>query len=160
MKRSTLSVLSFATVLCLSTAALSADKMPNLKPGFNTATGTVQAKNTGNAIAGKSVLTIKCAAMHGGSCPDPTPAQMADYTLPGYADMGAINVPKVGPSKTFSHKIKFFNDLNFAPGKYIFTVCVDAGKTVRESNENDNCKRFSMVKKSAPKRPHKLKPAQ
>ncbi len=157
MKRSVLSALSLATVLSLSAAAMADDKLPNLQPGFNTKTGTVTVKNVDEAIAGKSVVTVQCAALHGGSCPEPTAAQLAGYTMPAFANRLAMSVPKIGPSKTYSHTIKFFKDLNFAPGKYMFRVCVDAGKDVRESVEADNCKRYSLTKKGMSKPKFQLK---
>ncbi len=157
MKHLVLSVLSLVTALSLSAAVMADEKFPNLKPGFKPATGTIIVMNVGDATAGKSVVTVSCKALHGGSCPDPTPAQLAGYTMPAFGNKLAMTVPKIGPSKTFSHVIKFYKDLSFAPGKYVFTVCVDAGKDVRESNEMDNCSRYTMTKRAVGKTKFNLK---
>ncbi|MHA3916634.1 CARDB domain-containing protein [Halovulum sp. GXIMD14793] len=139
MKRFAVSAL-VALGLC-STAAVAA---PNLVPGVNVKTGVVSVSNTGAATAAPSLVTVKCTAQ-GGSCPDPTAAQAAPYTFPGFPNVAGIKVPKLIAGGNFNHKISFFSSLTFTPGGYYFTVCVDAAKTVEESKEGDNCRRFRKV---------------
>ncbi len=135
------------TTLTLAIIGLSAGAAvaaPNLVPGFNVATGTVSVGNIGNATADTSIVTVRCTPQ-GGSCPDPTPAQAAPYEFPGFPNVASIKTPKLIAGGNFNHKIAFFDDLTFAPGVYLFTVCVDAGKDVAESKEGDNCRRFRKV---------------
>lgn len=133
-----------ATVLAATTLVLanSAFAGANLVPGFNTKTGRVVVKNIGNDLAGRSVATISCGASSGTSCPEPNAVQLAPYLIGGYPNKAAIRANPIKAGGQFMHKISFYNSLVFAPGKYYFTVCVDAGNHVVETNEGDNCKRF------------------
>jgi len=119
-----------------------APAQPNLVPAFSVQTGKVAAKNIGTAPARPSIITVKCTGMAGASCPDPTPAQAAPYLDAAFPNQLAIDAPKLAAGASHSHAIAFFNSLVFAPGKYVFTVCVDAGSDVAESTEGDNCKRY------------------
>ena len=136
-----------ASVLLCSAAAAGAN--PNLKPHFSVSDGVVGVTNEGaSAATNKSVATVRCKKVSGpGSCPDPTPAQAAPYEMPGFPNVAAIVTPPIKAGDGFKHEIAFFNSLVFAPGKYAFTVCVDAGKDIKESSEKDNCERFLKVVK-------------
>lgn len=115
---------------------------PNLVPDFNATNGAIKVANVGADPAGASWVTVNCQAQGGGSCPDPTPAQAAPYENPPFFNKVSVKVPALGAGQPFMHPIAFFNALNFAPGTYVFTVCVDAGAHVVETNERDNCARF------------------
>jgi len=138
-------VAATALGLNLAGAVQAGAGLPNLSPSFSVSTGSVKVFNADHGAAGASVVTVKCTGMGGASCPDPTPAQAAPYTIAGFVNTAAINVPPLGANQSFAHTIAFFASLSFAPGKYAFTVCVDAGKAVRESVERDNCKRFAKT---------------
>jgi hypothetical protein len=133
--------LGLALSLGFGTAALAG---PDLKPKFNSSNGAVGVSNVGDADAAATWVTVSCAASGGGSCPDPVPADVAPYLNAAFPDMVAIQVPALTPGAKHSHVIAFFGDLEFEPGKYAFTVCVDAGSEVAEDNER-NC---IVVKKS------------
>lgn len=142
------SLLSGLTLsLGLTTTAIAG---PDLKPKFNVKTGTVQVTNVGDADAAASWVTVSCAAAGGGACPDPAPADAAPYLNPAFPNAVAIEVPALVPGKTFNHTIDFFDTLVFAPGKYAFTVCADAGADVAEDSERNNC---VSVRKSVRGRP-------
>ena len=136
------STLIAATFLVSASSAFAA---ANLVPDFNTNNGMVRVHNNGADPAGRSIVTVNCTPGAGTSCPDPTAAQAAPYEIGGYPNVVAIRTGQIKAGKTFQHKIAFFNSLVFAPGTYYFTVCADAGNHVAESNEGDNCKRFSKT---------------
>lgn len=142
IKSITLALVVAATSMTALAPMADAAGLPNLKPGFNTKTGKLTVKNTGLAKSGKFVATISCSASGGGSCPDPTPAQMVPYTIPGYDDVAAIAFKPIAGGNSASKVIGLVKTLNWAPGQYTLTVCVDAGQQVKESNEGDNCRRF------------------
>lgn len=121
-------------------------ELANLKPGFNVKTGMVTVSNNGANANNKSVVTIACKKTGGGGCPDPTPGQLAEYSIPGFAGRVAVVTPAIAGSHQFAHTISFFKDLNFSAGKYVFTVCADAGRDVKESSEGDNCSKYSFTK--------------
>ncbi|MEO0342365.1 MAG: CARDB domain-containing protein [Pseudomonadota bacterium] len=135
-----------AVAMVLSAPALAAAQ-PNLTPGFDTKTGTVIAKNSGASDAGRSLLTIKCSGMGGSTCPDPNPVDLAPYLNPAFPNAATVKMKPVKAGTQATHKIDFFNSLPFAPGSYIFSVCVDAGDDVAESKENDNCTRIRYTVK-------------
>lgn len=139
-----------ATSVALVASAAQAADLPNLVPGWNDKTGTVTVKNIGGGDAGRSIATVHCKAMGGGSCADPTPAQIAPYQNPAYPDRAAIKFGPVAGNSSKSHTFPFYNSLVWMPGNYILTVCVDAGKHVKESNERDNCKRFRKSVRGKP----------
>jgi hypothetical protein len=145
--------LGLALGLGLGTSAFAA---PNLEPQFNTATGNVRISNTGADAAGISWATVNCSAQGGGSCPDPAPAAAAPYENPAFPNRASIQIPALGPGQQHNHVIAFFNSLVFAPGTYVFTVCADAGRDVREDNEGDNCARFVKRVRGRPTGPSGL----
>ncbi len=133
-------VLATSAALLAAGAALA---QPNLVPDFNTTTGTVTVVNDSAArVNRRSIATVSCAARGGGSCPEPTAAQAGPYEIAGYPNVAAIRIRRIRPNKAVRHRIRFFHHLVFAPGQYVFTVCVDAGSHIAESNEGDNCARF------------------
>jgi len=115
---------------------------PNLKPDFDTKTGTVAAINTGASDAGASLLTISCAGLGGAVCPDPNPADLAPYMNAAHPNAASVKMKAVPAGTKEEHTIPFYKTLPFAPGSYIFTVCVDADNDVVESSEGDNCSRI------------------
>lgn len=142
-------VIAATALVAVAPAAQAAD-LPNLKPGFNTKTGKVTVKNVGPGDAGRSIATVYCQALGGGGCADPTPAQLAPYLNPAYPNHAVIKFGPVSGNSSKSHTFPFYNSLVWAPGSYIFTVCVDAGKHVKESNERDNCSRYRMSVRGKP----------
>jgi hypothetical protein len=128
--------------LGLTTAASAG---PDLTPKFSANTGTVRVTNAGDADAAAGWVTVTCAAMGGGACPEPAPADAAAYLNPAFPNAVAIAVPALGPGQQHSHQIGFFAALAFAPGSYAFTICADAGADVAEDSERNNC---ITVKKS------------
>jgi CARDB len=118
---------------------------PDLRPKFGGQSGTVRVTNSGDADAAGSWVTVHCAPMGGGACPDPAPADAAPYLNPAFPDVVAIAVPPLSPGQQHNHVIGFFDALAFAPGSYAFTVCADAGSDVAEDSERNNC---IKVKKS------------
>ena len=119
----------------------------NLVPKFNVNTGTVAVANTGADAAKSSVVTIGCSSAGTVGCPDATAAQMAPYQLAGFPNVAAVKVPELAAGKSYSHKINFYNNLAWQPGTYYLSVCVDAGNSVAETNEADNCKKFKKIVK-------------
>lgn len=111
---------------------------PDLKPKFSASNGTVRVTNVGDADAASTWVTVSCAAMGGGSCPDPAPADAAPYLNPAFPDRVAIEFPALAPGAQQTHVIAFFGDLEFDPGTYAFTVCADAAADVPEDSER-NC---------------------
>ena len=112
---------------------------PDLRPKFNTSSGSVQVSNVGDAEAPVSWVTVTCAAAGGGSCPEPTAADAAPYLNPAFPNAMAMEVPALQPGAKSTKVIKFFNNLIFAPGSYSFTVCADAGADISEDSERNNC---------------------
>ena len=138
-----------ATLIALTalTAAGAAQAGPNLVPKFNVNSGVIGVANVGTDPAGRSIVTIGCAASGGGICPEPPAALLAPYQIAGYPNVAAVRANPIDAGKVFSHKISFYNSLVFVPGTYYFTVCADAGNHVAETNEGDNCKRFTKIVK-------------
>lgn len=140
MKRAALFAAAFATLSLPAFAAA-----PDLVGDFDTATGTVTVKNNGDALAGMSVVTLKCQRRKppvvggGGGCPEIPRTFVPNYTNPAFPDSLAINVGPLAPGATFNHVLPFFGALVFpGPAAYAFTTKVDAGNTVAESNEGNN----------------------
>ncbi len=150
LKSISMAVVIAATAMTALAPMAEAAGLPDLKPAFNTKTGKLTVKNTGGAKAGRSIATISCSASGGGSCPDPTPAQMAPYTIPGYDDVAAIKFGPIAANSSKSKVIGLVQTLNWLPGSYWLTVCVDAGQHVAESNEGNNCKRFRKTVRGRP----------
>jgi hypothetical protein len=140
------SILLAALTFGLATPVLAG---PDLVPQFNAKSGTVRVTNVGDADAAASWVTVQCTAQGGGACPDPAPAAAAPYENPAFPNAASIAVPALGAGNEHAHVIAFFNDLVFAPGTYVFSVCADAGNAVAEDNERNNCVR---VKKTVRKR--------
>ncbi len=135
--------MKFLTALALSLGfAAPALAGPNYVPGFSVQTGTISVKNAGDAAGGRSFATVECNAMGGGSCPDPAPAQAAPYENASFPNQATRAFSSIAAGDTANHTIAFFGSLVFAPGSYVFTVCVDASDLVAETNEGDNCRRF------------------
>ena len=116
---------------------------PDLVPNFSTSNGRVNIQNAGNAPAGASWVTVNCSAQGGGSCPDPAPAAVAPYENPAFPNRASFQAPGLNAGGSHNHVLGFWNSLAFAPGTYVFTVCVDAGSDVAEDNEGNNCRRFT-----------------
>ena len=140
MKRDLILMTGFALGLGLATSAFAG---PDLKPNFNTTTGTVKVTNIGDADAALSHVTVICNAQGGGACPDPAPADVAPYTNPAFPNAVTILVPGQPAGQQHNHVIAFYDDLVFAPGSYTFTVCADAGADVAEDDEGNNCIRVN-----------------
>lgn len=139
-------VRAFATGLALTVGLVTAAAAgPDLRPKFSASSGTVRVGNTGDADAAGSWVTVHCAAMGGGVCPDPAPADVAPYLNPAFPNMVAVAVPPLSPGQQQTHVIAFFGDLEFAPGTYAFSICADAGNDIPEDSERNNC---ITVKKS------------
>ena len=121
---------------------------PNLKPAFNAKTGTITTQNVGAADAGRSLATISCAGMGGNQCPDVPAADIAPYQNPAFPNAATVKVKPVSAGNKSSHTFPFYKDMNFLPGTYIFTVCVDAGDNVVETTNADNCSRVRHTVKA------------
>lgn len=134
LTKSMLVALTLSAGLCTAATA-----GPDLRPKFSAKSGTVQVRNLGDADAAGSWVTVQCSAQGGGSCPDPQPAAAAPYLNPAFPNRVAIKVPVLSAGQQHTHIIAFFDDLVFAPGSYVFSICADAGSTVAEDNEGNNC---------------------
>jgi len=134
----TKTVLAAALVLAAPTFAAA---NPNLQPEFNAKTGTIIAHNVGAADAGRSLATVGCSGIGGAVCPDPAAADIAPFENPAFPNRATVKMDPVNAGDSKSFTFPFYKGLNFAPGTYIFSVCVDAGDNVAETNENDNCTR-------------------
>ncbi len=133
-------ILTAAAATTLASAALAADV--NLRPGFNVKTGTLYVKNDGTDGAGRTLATVGCKGLGGASCPDPAAADIAPYENPAFPNVATVKFKPIGGMKTAKHTFPFYAGLAWAPGKYVLTVCVDAGNHQAETNEGDNCRRF------------------
>jgi hypothetical protein len=141
MKMNLILIAGVALGLGLGSAAM-AD--PNLVPKFNTTTGTVKVTNTGaDPTLVVSFATVECTALNGGMCPDPAPAAVAPYVNPAFPNKATVLIPPLGAGAQHNHVLGFYAGLVFAPGKYVFTVCADAGNDVKEKSERDNCIRVT-----------------
>jgi|GEM_PF-3080314 len=157
LKSITMTLAIAATALTAMAPLAQAAGQPNLKPAFSTKTGKVTVKNVGGGDAGRSLATVHCQKVGGGGCADPTPAQIAPYENPAYPNKAVIKFGPVPGNSKKSHTFPFYAGLTWDPGNYIFTVCVDAGDHVAESNERDNCKRYRMrVKPNSVTPPRRL----
>ena len=136
---------SAAVLFALTANIAFAEGQPDLVPGFNTKTGVITIKNSGNAPAGKSVATIGCATAVPTGCPEPAPAAIAPYENPAFPKVASVKIGQIAPSKKKSHALSFYKNLVWAPGTYWLTVCADAGDDVAESNERNNCRRLKKV---------------
>jgi hypothetical protein len=145
---------SLGLLLALSGAALAG---PDLKPKFGASSGTVRVSNAGDADAAGSWVTVHCTAGGGGVCPDPAPADVAPYLNAAFPDAVAIAVPALSPGAQHNHAIAFFDDLDFAPGTYAFTICADAGAEVAEDSERNNCITVKKTVRSRISGPDRLK---
>ena len=114
---------------------------PNLQPAFNAKTGTITAHNVGAANAGRSLATITCSGMGGQQCPDPAAADIAPYENPAFPNAATVKMKPIGAGNKVSHTFPFYKNMNFMPGTYFFSVCVDAGDHVVETTNADNCTR-------------------
>jgi hypothetical protein len=143
MKLNLIVLAGVALGITLGSAAM-AD--PNLVPQFNANTGTVKVTNTGadpTLIA--TFATVECTALNGGMCPDPAPAMVAPYVNPAFPNKATVLIIPLNPGAQHNHVLAFYAGLVFAPGKYVFTVCADAGADVVEKSERDNCIRVTKT---------------
>lgn len=135
-------IASLLGLTALSTNAFAAP--PDLIGDFDTAIGKITVKNQGIGPAGPSVVTVECKRRKppvvggGGGCPDIPSTVLSNYTNPAYPNGIAMNVGPLAPGASFTHVLPFFAGLVFPSGAYAFTVKVDAGGTVPESNEGNN----------------------
>lgn len=133
-------LLAAAAFLTFASAASVASAAPDLQPiPSRLAHGVVSVRNTGDAIAGASVVTINChkPGMEGG-CTDIPPAFVAAYTNPAYPNRLVVNVPRLPARRVFNHTLPFWGAMVWAPGTYHFDYVADAGGTVAEGNEANN----------------------
>lgn len=136
----TLTKTLLATALILSAPVL-ASANPNLKPAFNAKTGTITTQNVGGADAGRTLATVGCSGVGGIQCPDVPAADIAPYENPAFPNRATVKMKPVKAGNKVSHTFPFYKNMNFLPGTYIFSVCVDAGEYVTETSESDNCTR-------------------
>lgn len=115
-------------------------KAPNLVPiASRMQKGTVSVRNTGSASAGPFKVTVECNAMgRRGGCVDPPRDAVAAYEDAAFPNKITVAVPSLSPGHVFSHKLAFWDALVWPSGNYEFTVVVDAGGAVAETNEGDN----------------------
>jgi hypothetical protein len=140
--------LSYAVIACIALVAgphmapardLVA-KAPNLVPiASRMKHGTVSVRNIGPAASGPFKVTVECNAVgRRGGCADPPRRAVQPYEDPAFPNKLTVTVPGLAKGAVYNHKVSFWDSLTWAPGKYKFTVVVDAGKTVGETNEGDN----------------------
>ena len=138
---------TFGLVSVFSTAASAAgpDLMPIPSELLNE--GTVSVRNAGDAPAGASVAIFKCLKVghvgSGGGCP-PLPPH-PEYTDPAFPDQIAVKVPPLGPNQVYNTQLSFYKAIKWPPGNYEFTLTVDAGNALAETNENNNTGRVMKV---------------
>jgi hypothetical protein len=133
-------LIAAAAFISVAGAATAASAAPDLRPiPSRLAHGVVSVRNTGDAIAPASVVTINChkPGMEGG-CTDIPPAFVAAYTNPAYPNRLVVNVPRLTPGRVYNHTLPFWGAMVWAPGTYNFDYVADAGATVAESNEANN----------------------
>lgn len=115
-------------------------KMPDLIPVLNQfdGQGIVKVKNIGKKKSAKSFLKIDCDHQDKSRCPELDKKNQARYRASGYPDDFMVKIPKLNPGQTHSHRLPFWNELEWGPGHYIISFKADATNTNREMNETNN----------------------
>lgn len=138
----TLTLLSLLALGVLSSPTASEAKKPALadlvvKSGAvagGNAAGTVRIRNKGRSPARSSILKV-------------------GWSGPAPKSLGTVRVPKIKPGRISKVKFDFEVPKGTGVGTYSITVCADASRKIRESNEKNNCRKLGRIEISRPTGP-------
>lgn len=134
--------LAATAVLLMAAEGPALAAAPDLVAKFDTAAGTVTVVNLGDAVSGRSIVTIECVVRR--KRPDTRqegcgePPGLAAYANPAYPNKVTVKVPALPAGGAFSHNLAFWPAYNPVTGVYVFKVIADDGNHVAESNEANN----------------------
>jgi hypothetical protein len=120
-----------------SASAAAGGAQPDLVPVSATLTnGTVGVLNQGAGASPATSLTLYCQRFGGGGCPE-APG-MAAYENAMFPNHATVQVPALDAGASYAHPLAFWNELEWEPGDYVFTLTVDAAGAAGESMEGNN----------------------
>jgi len=117
--------------------------MPDLIPALNQfdRQGIIKVKNIGNKKSTESFLSIDCDHQDKSRCAELPEKYKALYHISGEF---MLKIPELNPGQTYSHRLPFWRDLTWGPGRYVISFNVDSTNTNRELNERNNIGQHSI----------------
>lgn len=105
--------------------------------------GIVKVKNIGNKISSKSYLRIDCDEQDKSKCPELDKKYKGMYMRSGEF---MVEIPELNPGQTYSHRLPFWRDLSWGPGRYVISFEADFTNTNRELNESNNIGQHTLTR--------------
>jgi len=57
-----------------------------------------------------------------------------------------VEIPELNPGQTYSHRLPFWRDLSWGPGRYVISFEADFTNTNRELNESNNIGQHTLTR--------------
>jgi hypothetical protein len=123
---------------------------PNLVPTLhNPMTDEVRVRNLGTGHSAPSKLTLDCERVEANpelrACPDLSPSLAETYFDSVFPKYATIKVPVLAPGTTFTHKLSFWNQMNWRKGTYRFTAVLRSSDSGQETITKDKVAVTTLV---------------
>ncbi len=133
-------IVGLTTFCLLACAAATASAAPDLLTTASLlARGVVSVRNTGDALAEPSIITIAC--HRPGRDIDRIeipPRYRTAYTSTAFPSRIVVNVPRLAPGAVFMHTLPFWATMTWPPNTtFHFDVSADAGAIVAEGDAGE-----------------------
>jgi len=97
----------------------------------------IRVRNLGTTASSPAKLTLDCEKVEAnsvlGGCPDLPPSVAATYFDPLFPKHATIQIPVLAAGATFTHKLSFWNQLDWQKGAYKFTAAIRSSHSSQES---------------------------